>query len=184
MLVHDGRASAFTTTVPTGAEEVPSSRSGGPTTCRAQRTCWVRSSEGGDALVRLNDAFAPDPVFVDVPAGVHVDAPLAPGALVRRGGAAFPRTCVRVGGGARGSVVEVFAGAPGAGRTLVVPVTELAAADDASVSYVSLQILGDAAWSIARLAARGTADSSVRTFTVGLGGAYDRVRADVVGRGA
>ena len=59
------------------------------------------------------------------------------------------------------SVVEVFAGALGAARSLVVPVTELAAADGASLSYVSLQILGGAAWSIARLAARGAAGSLV-----------------------
>ena len=75
---------------------------------------------------------------------------------------------MRVGEGARLSIVEVFAGPHGAVRSLVVPVTEPAAADAAVVSYVSLQILGDAAWSIGRLAARGTADSTVRTFTVGL----------------
>ncbi len=86
---------------------------------------------------------------------------------------------MRVGEGSRLSVVEVFAGAEGADRTLVVPVTELAAADGASLSYVSLQILGEAAWSLARLAARGAASSVLRTFTVGLGAAYDRVRADV-----
>jgi len=77
------------------------------------------------------------------------------------------------------SVVEVFAGAEGAARSLVVPVTELAAAGGASLSYVSLQILGGAAWSIARLAARGASGSSLRTFTVGLGASYGRVRADV-----
>ena len=81
------------------------------------------------------------------------------------------------------SVVEVFAGAEGPDRTLIVPVTELAAADGASLGYVSLQILGDAAWSIARLAGRGTAKSSLRTFTVGLGASYDRVRADVAVEG-
>jgi Fe-S cluster assembly protein SufD len=178
VLVHNGRASAFTTTGPMGtgsgarfafgrAEDVPGS---------ADMLGAVQ--EGGDALVRLNDAFAPDPVFIDVPAGLSVDAPV----LVVHwcdAASAFPRTCVRVGEGARLSIVEVFAGAERAERTLVVPVTELAAADSASVSYVSLQILGDAAWSIGRLAARGAADSSVRTFTVGLGASYDRVRADV-----
>ena len=58
--------------------------------------------------------------------------------------------------------------------------------EQAAMSYVSLQILNDAAWCIARLAARGGKDSVVRTFTVGLGGDYDRVRSDVSvdGRGA
>ena len=134
--------------------------------------------DGGDALVRLNDAFLPDAVFVDVPDGVVVDAPV----LVVHwtgGSAAFPRTVVRAGKGARVSVVEVFAGAESSERALVVPVTELAAAAEAEVSYVSLQVLGSAAWSLARLAARGHEGSSLRTFTVGLGAAYGRVRADV-----
>jgi Fe-S cluster assembly protein SufD len=134
--------------------------------------------EGGDALVRLNDAFAPDAVFVDVPAGASVEAPIVvvhwcDGPRT----AAFTRTCVRAGEGATASVVEVFAG--GAEGALVVPVTELSAAAGASVSYVSLQVLDTGAWSIARLAARGGEHARLRTFTVGLGGGYDRVRADV-----
>ncbi len=135
--------------------------------------------QGGDALVLLNDAFAPDPVFIDVPDGVQVDQPVLVVHWCGGEGAVFPRTCVRAGEGARVALIEVFAGAPGAARSLVVPVTELSAAADSSVSYVSLQVLGDAAWSIARLAARGAGGSTVRTFTVGLGAAYDRVRADV-----
>ena len=134
----------------------------------------------GDALVQLNDAFAPEPVFIDVPNGVVVNGPLLvvhwcePGAS-----STFPRTCVRVAEDAKVSVIEVFAGPASLERSLVVPVTELSAADGASVSYVSLQVLPDAAWSIARLAARGGRGASLRTFTVGLGGSYDRIRADV-----
>jgi Fe-S cluster assembly protein SufD len=175
VLVHNGRAGTFT--------PGPGGASTGFAFGRAEDVPESSAMLGavqlaGDALVRLNDAFAPDPVFVDVPAGVDVGAPV----LVVHwcdAASAFPRTSVRVGGGSRLSVVEVFAGAEGVERTLLVPVTELAAADGASVSYVSLQILGGAAWSIARLAARGGTGSTVRTFTVGLGGSYDRVRADV-----
>jgi Fe-S cluster assembly protein SufD len=135
----------------------------------------------GDALVRLNDAFAPDPIFVDVPGGVTVDGPVLVVHWCEPGATSFPRVCVRAGTGAAVSVVEVFAGpqARGAARALIVPVTELEAADDASVSYVSLQTLVDSAWAIARLSARGGRNSSVRTFTVGLGAAYDRIRTDV-----
>jgi Fe-S cluster assembly protein SufD len=150
---------------------------------------------GGDALVRLNDAFVPDAVLVDVPAGVVVPEPILivhwcdPGEAhqaASTGVAVFPRTSVRLGDGARAAVVEIFVGPIGTVRSLVVPVTELSAGDEASLSYVSLQILNDATWSIARLAARGGLDSAIRTFTVGLGGDYDRVRADVSvdGRGA
>jgi Fe-S cluster assembly protein SufD len=151
-----------------------------------------RVQDGGDAMVRLNDAFFPDAVLLDVPAGTVVAAPIvivhwfdegAPGAGQP---AAFPRTSVRLGANAQASVVEVYAGSSGTARSLVVPVTELEAGDGANLAYVSLQILGASAWSLARLAARGGRDSNVRTFTVGLGADYDRVRADVsvVGQGA
>ena len=135
--------------------------------------------QDGDALVRLNDAFTPDPVFVDVPDGAAVDAPVLVVHWCDPGAAAFPRLCVHAGSGARVPVVEIFAGPEGAARSLVVPVTELSAADGAAVAYVSLQILPDTAWSIARLAARGGRGSWLRTFTVGLGASYDRIRADV-----
>ena len=87
---------------------------------------------------------------------------------------------MRAGGeGAAVSVVEVFAGPAGRGRALVLPVTELMAEDEAVLAYVSLQTLPAEDWSLARLAGRGARGSRVRTFTVGLGGAYERVRADV-----
>ena len=76
-------------------------------------------------------------------------------------------------------MVEVFAGADGGARSLVVPVTELSAAAGAALSYVSLQVLGGAAWSVARLAARWAGGSTLRTFTLGLGAAYGRIRTDV-----
>jgi len=172
VLVHNGRAGTFTTGGATGmafgrAEDVPGSSD-----------MLGSVQQGGDALVRLNDAFTPGPVFVDVPAGLRVGPPVL---IVHwcDSSSAFPRTSVRAGEGSALSVVEVFAGAEGANRSLVVPVTELAVAEGAALSYVSLQILGDAAWSIARLAGRGMATSHLRTFTVGLGASYDRVRADV-----
>ncbi|HXZ62412.1 MAG TPA: SufD family Fe-S cluster assembly protein [Acidimicrobiales bacterium] len=176
VLVSDGRAGAFASAdVAQGggfdfgrAVDVPSAEA-----------MLGSVQRGGDALVLLNDAFAPDPVFVDVPEGARLDRPVVVAHWCGGGGVVFPRTCVRAGVGARVAVVEVFAGAGADDPALVVPVTELSAAVGASLSYVSLQILGGAAWSIARLAARGAGGSTVRTFTVGLGAAYDRVRADV-----
>lgn len=145
---------------------------------------------GGDALVRLNDAFHPDAVVVDVPAGTVVAdpivvvhwcgaAPEAPGGVAP---ASFPRTVVRLGRGASAGVVEVVAGAP-EGRALVVPVVELQAGEGALLSYVSVQVLGTSAWHIARTAATSDRDATLRTFTVGLGGAYDRSRTDAVAAG-
>jgi Fe-S cluster assembly protein SufD len=177
VLVHNGRASAFTSPEPgrAGAAEFAF---GQADDVPGSSVMLGSVQEGGDALVRLNDAFMPDPVFVDVPAGMQVGAPVL---IVHwcDGVSAFPRTSVRAAEGSALSVVEVYAGPEGSPRSLVVPVTELAAAEGASLSYVSVQILGESAWSIARLAGRGMADSSLRTFTVGLGASYDRVRADV-----
>jgi Fe-S cluster assembly protein SufD len=143
--------------------------------------------DGGDALVRLNDAYHPDAVLLDVPDGVTVPLPfLIVHWCDQNSSAAFPRAAIRLGANAAASVVEVYASPEGSGHFLVVPVTELAAGNGAQLSYVSLQNLNDEAWSVARVAASGAQDATLRMFTIGLGGAYDRIRADVcaAGKGA
>lgn len=187
VLVHNGRPGVFT--VNGGASGI---HFGGVNDVPGAESMVGSVLDGGDALVRLNDAFLPDVVLIDVPAGVVVTDPILVvhwcdgSAAAEVGPAAFPRARVRLGEGAQAGVVEVFAGPPETAQSLVVPVTELSAASGATLSYVSLQILNDAAWSLARLAAQGGENSTLQTFTVGLGGAYDRVRADVSvdGRGA
>jgi Fe-S cluster assembly protein SufD len=186
VVVHNGFPLSF------GSQGGGGARVGGAADVPGAQSMLGSVQVGGDALVRLNDAFAPDAVLVDVPAGVVVPDPILivhwcdAGEDGSPGTAVFPRTAVRLGDGASAAVVEVVVGPIGSVRSLVVPVTELSAGDEASLSYVSLQILNHAAWSLARLAARGGRDSVLRTFTVGLGGDYDRVRADVSvdGRGA
>jgi Fe-S cluster assembly protein SufD len=175
VLVHNGWAAP----VATGADAAPGLVVGNAQDVGAAADMVGSVQGGGDALVRLNDAFMPDPLFVDVPVGTSVASPVVVVHWCDPGATVLPRLCVRAGAGARVSVVEVFAGAEGPDRSLVVPVTELEAGDGASVSYASLQILGGAAWSLGRLAVRGAAGASLRTFTVGLGAAYGRVRADV-----
>ena len=60
--------------------------------------------QGGDALVRLNDAFHSDAVFVDVPAGASVEEPILVVHWCDAAAAAIlPRTAVRAGAGARAS---------------------------------------------------------------------------------
>ncbi len=154
-----------------------------------------RVLSGGDALVRLSDAFHPDVVVVDVPQRVVLDAPIvvvhwcttagerAQGTEGRVSPASFPRTVVRLGAGSSAEVVEIVAGAPGEGRGLVVPVAELSVGDGAQLSYAALQVLGQGVWHISRLAAVAGRDATLRTFTVGLGGAYDRSRTDALADG-
>jgi Fe-S cluster assembly protein SufD len=189
VLVHNGQPGDFQVTVGAGATGL---RFGGVDAVPGAEAMVGAVQTEGDALVRLNDAFLLDAVLVDVPAGAVVPDPILivhwcdPDAASTQKAAVFPRTSVRLGTNAQASVVEVYAGPAGTSRSLVLPVTELDAGEGATLSYVSLQVLNEAAWSLARLAARGATDATVRTFTVGLGGDYDRVRADVavVGKGA
>jgi len=147
--------------------------------------------EGGDALVRLHDAFVPDAVVIDVAPGVTADRPVVivhwcAGAVGERAGpapAVFPHTVVRVGRGAQVSVVEVVAGVPSDQRALVVPTTELQVDEGGQLAYVGLQVLGTGAWHIGRLAGRVGTDAALQSFTLGLGGSYARLRTDVVAAG-
>jgi len=148
--------------------------------------------DGGDALVRLNDALLTDAVVIDVAAGTVLDAPVVvvhwcDGAEPQGDSApaSFPRTLCHVGSGARAAVVEVVAGASGDARALVVPVSELVVDDGARLDHVVLQVLGSGSWHLARTAARVGRDGSLRSFSTGLGGAYDRHRTDaaIVGQG-
>ena len=110
--MHNGRAGTFTVAAATNgagfafgrADDVPGSR---------HLLGSVQS--GGDALVRLNDAFAPDPVFVDVPAGVTGRGARCSSCTgATRARPPSRALAVRAGEGATVSVVEVFAGAEGA----------------------------------------------------------------------
>ncbi len=139
--------------------------------------------DGGDALVRLNDAFVEDGVVVDVPPGARPEAPVVivhccPGGAGTPAPAAFPRLVVSVGDAASLEVIEVVVGADGDQQALVVPVSEASVGEGGQLSYVGLQMLGTGAWSIARLAARVATDGTLRVFSLGLGGAYDRCRTD------
>jgi Fe-S cluster assembly protein SufD len=147
---------------------------------------WGAVLDHGDALVRLNGAFAPDAVVVDVADRAAVAGPVVivqwVGAAGRDGAApaTFPRTLVRVGTQAELSVVEVVAGGPTQSPALVVPVSELVVGDGGQLRHLSVQLLGQGAWYIARQAARVGRDASLRAFSAGLGAAYDRCRTDVV----
>jgi len=187
VLVHNGVPVEFIT-----IGTVPGVHFGGTADLPQAQEMVGAVQDGGDAMVRLNDAFFPDAVLLDVASGIAVPHPVLivhwcdQDPATSTNGATFPRTSVRLGENAQAGVIEIFAGPSGAQRSLTVPVTELDAGDAASLSYVSLQVLNESAWSLARLAGRAGRDATIRTFTVGLGADYDRVRADVavVGKGA
>ena len=155
-------------------------------------------------FVLLNDAFAADPVVVDIAAGASIEDPVVVVHMVSGpgGDAVFPRTMIRGGVSSVASVIEIvvdadagggllaglpLTGSPSAANRsehLVVPVTELQVADGAKLSFVSIQALGPATWQLAHQASTIGADASLHSFAVALGGDYARLRTDSALTGA
>ena len=137
-----------------------------------------------DALGALHDAFA-EPVELTVAAGRSVGQVVVVHRFTGDGVAAFPRLVVRAEQGAHVQVVEAYLGPDGL-HHLSLPVTELVVGRDATVHHASVQVLGDAAWQIARLASTVEQGGTLRAGTAAFGGDYSRLRADTVlaGRGA
>jgi Fe-S cluster assembly protein SufD len=144
----------------------------------------------------LNDAFAIDPVVVDVQPGASLADPVVIVHVVSGAGgtAVFPRTVIRAGAGAEAGVIELVVDAetglladvptdwaPGPAspvERLVVPVTEIQVDDGASLSYVSIQSLGSATWELAHQASTIGAHATLSSYAVALGGSYARLRTD------
>jgi len=144
----------------------------------------------------LNDAFAADPVVVDVRPGAAIADPVVIVHVVSgaAGAAVFPRTVVRVGEGASAGVIELVVdavtglladghtawatGTEAPSERLVVPVTELEVHDDASLAYVSIQSLGADTWQLAHQASTIGARATLSSYAVALGGGYARLRTD------
>ena len=151
-------------------------------------------------FVLLNDAFAADPLVVDVRPGASIEHPVVVVHVVSGpgGDAVFPRTMIRCGSSSVASVIEIVVDADTGGgllaelaatgppsdlprprsEHLVVPVTELQVADGAKLSFVSIQALGPATWQLAHQASTIGADASLHSFAVALGGDYARLRTD------
>ena len=137
-----------------------------------------------DVLGALHDAFA-SPVVVQVPEGVDAGQIVVVHTSGPDGVASFPRLVVEVGQAASASVVEVHHGPDGV-RTLALPVTELAVGRDATLRHRTLQLLGDSAWQIGRLASVVGQGGTLHAGAAAFGGDYARMRVDttLAGRGA
>ncbi|MEO5973964.1 MAG: Fe-S cluster assembly protein SufD [Ilumatobacteraceae bacterium] len=105
--------------------------------------------------------------------------------LEQSGIVAYPRLTIDVGENSEVTVVERFVSTDDV-KSIVVPVVELRAAQAARVTYLAINELGRQTWQISHQQAVGDRDSTMRLFSVALGGDYARVRAEVrlVGQGA
>ena len=98
----------------------------------------------------LNTAFVTDGAFVHLPSGVALERPihlLYLSAVENRPSVSFPRTLIVAGDGARGSVVETFAGL-GDSVYLTDAVTEIVAGDDSVLDHCKIQRESDAAFHV------------------------------------
>ncbi len=158
--------------------------------------------DGPRDFLLLNDAFAVDPLVVDIAPGASVEDPVVVVHVVAGTGstAVFPRTFVRTGSGSSGAVIEIVvdvdagllaglpsAPSPTAARAetgqLVVPVSEITVGDHSHLSYVSVQALGPHAWQLAHQASTIGDHAVLDSFAVALGGEYARLRTDSALRG-
>jgi Fe-S cluster assembly protein SufD len=139
-----------------------------------------------DHFTGLNDAFAGEPVLVQVPRGVVVDRPIVvTHHAAGDDSAAFPRLVVKVGENAEVEVLDHHTSDDGA-SILVCPVVELDVAPAGRLGYLNVQELGDDTWQIGSQLARADRDATLTAATAAFGGAYARTRSDtrLVGRGA
>ncbi|MHB1137407.1 MAG: Fe-S cluster assembly protein SufD [Microthrixaceae bacterium] len=142
-------------------------------------------STPSDLFSAWNDAFAPDPVVIDVPRSVDVALPLVVVHHVDAAGSlTLPRLAVRVGENASVSIIEASYSADV--EALVVPVTEISVGAAARVRHASLQDLGPKVWQLGTFVAEVGQDATIDAGIAALGGSYARTRIDcrLVGRGA
>ncbi len=129
-----------------------------------------------DYFTTLADAFGTDAVIVVVPRGVRIERPIA---IVHdvttrdRRTATFPRLYVDIREGSEVTIVEHFRSDGGA--PLVCPVSELRVGPNAHLVYEAVQELDRTAWQIGYLYSSVERDSTLRSFTAGLGGDYARL---------
>ncbi len=137
-------------------------------------------------LAAAHAAFASDALFVDVPAGQVMEAPVvievqatAPGT------ASFPHLSVRVGEHAEARILVVYRSGDGA-ELLTVPEVDLDLADGAIIRYLSVQALDFAATGVVHQRVRIGRDATSRIGEVGLGGHLGRLDlgVDLVGDGS
>lgn len=135
-------------------------------------------STNGDHVTLLNTALTPGMQHIGVRPGAQVTDPIV--VIDGSGGEgelAAPRLRIEVGDRARVAVVHLVWSPPG--RSVVVPVTELAVGDGAQVSLATINVLGGRTWALGRLVAEVGRDAQLGLHTFGTGGYYSRASIEV-----
>jgi Fe-S cluster assembly protein SufD len=128
---------------------------------------------GEDRFAALATAFQNCGAYVDIPSGVTLDAPLQlvwaaqPGAVR----AVFPHTLIRLGAGARATIVERHVGDT---EALVCGIVEVELGAGAELDYAVVQQADDGSRLYIRRAARCAAGARIGWHVAELGGALTR----------
>jgi len=139
----------------------------------AERTSMVPVDH--NKLAAAHTAFASDGLFIDVPGGRSVTAPLV---IEVQGSsedtATFPHIAVRVGTNAEARILVVYRSAEGK-RLLMVPEVSLDVGDGGNLRFLSVQSLDHAASTVLHQRVRIDRDATSRVGEVGLGGDLGRL---------
>ncbi|WP_378942822.1 Fe-S cluster assembly protein SufD [Mesorhizobium sp. ANAO-SY3R2] len=127
-----------------------------------------------DAIGALNTAFVADGYFVDIEAGAQIEKPIEL-QNVQAGGQSHVRLPVRVGAGAKATIVERQTG-DGAG--LVSSVSQLLLGDDAEVLWLIVQDQPETATHLAQFKAELGKNARLTLFVMNAGGKL--VRQEVI----
>ncbi len=135
--------------------------------------------DGLDALVDLGTLVTFDAVCIDAPKNATIDGVVQICNVVTEADSLIgTRLLVRAATGSSVSVVERLVGDDV--RAVLIPLTEVTVADNASVRFLSVQELGPQSTQIAHQQMSTGRDASLRSMSVALGGSYARVRTDAV----
>jgi Fe-S cluster assembly protein SufD len=137
-------------------------------------------------LAAAHAAFAADGIYIDVPEGTIVEAPLVVEVQgASEGTASFPHVSVTVGSNAEARVLLVYRSAAGS-RLLMVPDIDLEVADGGNLRFVSVQNLDHAGSNVVHQRVRLGRDATSRIGEVGLGADLGRLDlgVDLIGDGS
>jgi Fe-S cluster assembly protein SufD len=140
-----------------------------------------------DAFAALNTALFESGAFLSIPDGVTLDRPVQLLFLTagRPAGAAYPRTLISLGRGAKASVLAEFVGVTDS-ATLNSPVFELVVGQDAELEMTTIQNESRQGFHLATSHIALEANARVRFFCTAFGGQVARhnIQARLLGEGA
>lgn len=141
----------------------------------------------GNPFAALNQAFFLDGAFIQVPAGMTVEAPIQVihvSAPSQAGDAFHPRNLILAGDRARVTIIESYMGV-GEPASVTNAVTELVAGDEAAVELLKFQDEAVSAFHVATIQGRFGRSSNVNVHSFALGARLSRnnIRANLAGEG-